>query len=181
MDPRPMRTSYTSSSLQWYIVCLAPAGERLTTTLIITLFFFARECCTVQQTIIKLYCILLREFLCEKERVQIVLFQLIVTNEIFICCHVLCYSFDCTTLCRFVLTVRKNYRPVAYHNWLHGWNVSHCIYCMLMRLKESTDLFSSLHVRTASGHSAAWCFHFFQFVFQGMHFGLRDTFTRDVC
>lgn len=60
-----MRTSYTSSSLQWYIVCLVPAGERLTTTLIITLF--ARECCIVQQTIIKLYCILLREFVWKRE------------------------------------------------------------------------------------------------------------------
>ena len=26
-------------------------------------------------------------------------------------------------LCRFFLTVKKNYRPVAYHNWRHGFNV----------------------------------------------------------
>ena len=51
-----------------------------------------------------------------------------------------------STLCRFILTVRKNYRPVAYHNWLHGFNVSHCMYCMLLQLKETTDLFSYLHV-----------------------------------
>ncbi|KAH3704408.1 hypothetical protein DPMN_079464 [Dreissena polymorpha] len=31
------------------------------------------------------------------------------------------------TLCRFLLTVRKNYRNVAYHNWRHAFNV-----CQLM-------------------------------------------------
>ena len=31
-------------------------------------------------------------------------------------------------LCRFFLTVKKNYRPVAYHNWRHGFNVMSTMY-----------------------------------------------------
>uniref|UniRef100_A0A1I8BJY5 PDEase domain-containing protein n=1 Tax=Meloidogyne hapla TaxID=6305 RepID=A0A1I8BJY5_MELHA len=34
-------------------------------------------------------------------------------------------SYDCDDLIRFVLTVRKNYRKVPYHNWTHGWTVAH--------------------------------------------------------
>jgi hypothetical protein len=34
-------------------------------------------------------------------------------------------------LCRFFLTVKKNYRPVAYHNWRHGFNVMCCMYTIL--------------------------------------------------
>ncbi len=33
-------------------------------------------------------------------------------------------------LCRFFLTVKKNYRPVAYHNWRHGFNVMSTMYTM---------------------------------------------------
>ncbi|KAL5012133.1 hypothetical protein ScPMuIL_010684 [Solemya velum] len=36
-----------------------------------------------------------------------------------------------TKLCRFVLTVRKNYRPVIYHNWYHGFAVAHSVWCMV--------------------------------------------------
>ncbi|KAF5401979.1 Phosphodiesterase [Paragonimus heterotremus] len=38
---------------------------------------------------------------------------------------------DKATLVRFVLTVRKNYRPVAYHNWDHGFSVAHSMYFLL--------------------------------------------------
>jgi hypothetical protein len=34
-------------------------------------------------------------------------------------------------LCRFFLTVKKNYRPVAYHNWRHGFNVMSAMYYMI--------------------------------------------------
>ena len=40
-------------------------------------------------------------------------------------------SFDVTTLTRFVLTVKKNYRNVPYHNFDHGWTVAHSMYVML--------------------------------------------------
>ncbi|XP_055921410.1 cGMP-specific 3',5'-cyclic phosphodiesterase isoform X2 [Eupeodes corollae] len=34
-------------------------------------------------------------------------------------------------LCRWVLSVRKNYRPVKYHNWRHALNVSQTMFAML--------------------------------------------------
>jgi GAF domain-containing protein len=34
-------------------------------------------------------------------------------------------------LCRFFLTVKKNYRTVAYHNWRHGFNVMTAMYSAL--------------------------------------------------
>lgn len=40
-------------------------------------------------------------------------------------------TFDFEKLCRFTLTVRKNYRPVTYHNWQHGFHVFHSLWCMV--------------------------------------------------
>ncbi|XP_017874339.1 PREDICTED: cGMP-specific 3',5'-cyclic phosphodiesterase [Drosophila arizonae] len=34
-------------------------------------------------------------------------------------------------LCRWVLSVRKNYRPVKYHNWRHALNVAQTMFAML--------------------------------------------------
>ena len=34
-------------------------------------------------------------------------------------------------LCRWVSSVRKNYRPVTYHNWRHGFNVAQSMFTML--------------------------------------------------
>lgn len=34
-------------------------------------------------------------------------------------------------LCRWLLTVRKNYRMVLYHNWRHAFNVCQCMFAML--------------------------------------------------
>ena len=34
-------------------------------------------------------------------------------------------------LCRWLLTVRKNYRNVIYHNWRHAFNVAQSMFCML--------------------------------------------------
>jgi hypothetical protein len=34
-------------------------------------------------------------------------------------------------LCRWVLSVRKNYRDVTYHNWAHAFNVTQCMFFML--------------------------------------------------
>ncbi|XP_053400578.1 cAMP and cAMP-inhibited cGMP 3',5'-cyclic phosphodiesterase 10A-like [Mercenaria mercenaria] len=39
-------------------------------------------------------------------------------------------------LCRFTLTVRKNYRQVAYHNWEHGFHVAHAIWRMIQTSKD---------------------------------------------
>ncbi|XP_072930934.1 probable 3',5'-cyclic phosphodiesterase pde-5 isoform X2 [Epargyreus clarus] len=40
-------------------------------------------------------------------------------------------QFDIMTLTRFILTVKKNYRSVPYHNFDHGWSVAHAMYVML--------------------------------------------------
>uniref|UniRef100_A0A5S6PHW1 Phosphodiesterase n=1 Tax=Brugia malayi TaxID=6279 RepID=A0A5S6PHW1_BRUMA len=56
------------------------------------------------------------------------------------------FNYDEDDLIRFVLTVRKNYRQVVYHNWLHGWTVAHAMYCLLrtttiFNLKQSLALY----------------------------------------
>ncbi|CAB3408797.1 unnamed protein product [Caenorhabditis bovis] len=49
--------------------------------------------------------------------------------------------YDNDDLIRFVLTVRKNYRRVAYHNWAHGWSVAHAMFATLV---NNPELFSKL-------------------------------------
>lgn len=55
-------------------------------------------------------------------------------------------AINMTKLCRFILTVRKNYRPVVYHNWHHGFSVCHSVWCMMrscqgmLNRKEKTAL-----------------------------------------
>lgn len=41
------------------------------------------------------------------------------------------------TMCRYVLSVKKNYRPVIYHNWRHAFNVAQTMFCMLT-VREKT-------------------------------------------
>lgn len=35
------------------------------------------------------------------------------------------------TLTRWMYTVRKGYRSITYHNWRHGFNVGHTMFCLL--------------------------------------------------
>ncbi|XP_071837801.1 probable 3',5'-cyclic phosphodiesterase pde-5 isoform X3 [Apostichopus japonicus] len=44
--------------------------------------------------------------------------------------------FDYDELCRFILTVRKNYRKVPYHNWTHAFSVAHSVYTIIKTCKE---------------------------------------------
>eukprot|EP00058_Branchiostoma_floridae_P017511 XP_002602999.1 hypothetical protein BRAFLDRAFT_84734 [Branchiostoma floridae] len=46
------------------------------------------------------------------------------------------------TLCRLMLTVRKNYRNVAYHNWRHAFNVCQVMHALLTNGGMGEDLFS---------------------------------------
>jgi cGMP-specific 3',5'-cyclic phosphodiesterase, invertebrate len=48
-------------------------------------------------------------------------------------------------LCRFFLTVKKNYRPVSYHNWRHGFNVMASMYLMLT-VGNYRNVFSDLEM-----------------------------------
>ncbi|XP_040206571.1 cAMP and cAMP-inhibited cGMP 3',5'-cyclic phosphodiesterase 10A isoform X3 [Rana temporaria] len=49
--------------------------------------------------------------------------------------------FELEKLCRFTMSVKKNYRRVPYHNWKHAVTVSHCMYAIL---QNSKDLFTDL-------------------------------------
>lgn len=52
-------------------------------------------------------------------------------------------KFDKTTVIRFVLTVKKNYRRVPYHNWGHGFSVANTMYTVM---KKANDTFRSIEV-----------------------------------
>ncbi|KAL8606518.1 hypothetical protein ACOMHN_037749 [Nucella lapillus] len=39
--------------------------------------------------------------------------------------------YDLDDLMRFILTVRKNYRNVPYHNWVHAFSVAHSMYTVI--------------------------------------------------
>ena len=51
--------------------------------------------------------------------------------------------FDYETCVRFFITVKKNYRQVAYHNWTHGFHVGNSVYSIL---KSTPDVFKPLEV-----------------------------------
>lgn len=52
--------------------------------------------------------------------------------------------FEETSLIRFTLTIKKNYRRVPYHNWTHGFSVANTIYSLI---KRSEDVFRPIEVR----------------------------------
>ncbi|XP_063089153.1 cAMP and cAMP-inhibited cGMP 3',5'-cyclic phosphodiesterase 10A isoform X2 [Cavia porcellus] len=51
------------------------------------------------------------------------------------------FCFDLEKLCRFIMSVKKNYRRVPYHNWKHAVTVAHCMYAIL---KNNHSLFTEL-------------------------------------
>lgn len=42
------------------------------------------------------------------------------------------FHIDYKVLCKWILSVRKNYRPVLYHNWRHAFNVAQMMYAILV-------------------------------------------------
>lgn len=52
--------------------------------------------------------------------------------------------FGLDELRRFVLTVRKNYRDVPYHNWTHAFAVAHSMYLVI---RSGNNRFTALEVR----------------------------------
>uniref|UniRef100_A0A8D2BEB1 Phosphodiesterase n=1 Tax=Sciurus vulgaris TaxID=55149 RepID=A0A8D2BEB1_SCIVU len=49
--------------------------------------------------------------------------------------------FELEKLCRFIMSVKKNYRRVPYHNWKHAVTVAHCMYAIL---QNNYGLFTDL-------------------------------------
>lgn len=41
------------------------------------------------------------------------------------------FLFSLQVLCRWILSVKKNYRPVKYHNWRHALNVTQTMFAMM--------------------------------------------------
>ena len=41
------------------------------------------------------------------------------------------FSLSHNTICRWLLTVKKNYRPIIYHNWRHAFNVAQVMFSSL--------------------------------------------------
>lgn len=41
------------------------------------------------------------------------------------------FHIDYKVLCKWILSVRKNYRPVLYHNWRHAFNVAQMMFAIL--------------------------------------------------
>ncbi|XP_066931106.1 dual 3',5'-cyclic-AMP and -GMP phosphodiesterase 11-like isoform X3 [Clytia hemisphaerica] len=46
------------------------------------------------------------------------------------------FRIDYNVLCNWVLTVKKNYRNVIYHNWRHAFNVAQSMFLFLKELQE---------------------------------------------
>jgi cAMP and cAMP-inhibited cGMP 3',5'-cyclic phosphodiesterase 10 len=49
---------------------------------------------------------------------------------------------------RFILTVRKNYRNVPYHNWSHAFSVAHAIYTVIKQTKHQFTPNDVCHFQT---------------------------------
>eukprot|EP00055_Hartaetosiga_balthica_P014042 m.75056 g.75056 ORF g.75056 m.75056 type:complete len:510 (+) comp8469_c0_seq2:145-1674(+) len=43
-------------------------------------------------------------------------------------------------LCRWVLSIQKNYRPVTYHNWRHAFSVTHSMFSMIEKEPIKSNL-----------------------------------------
>ncbi|XP_046391240.1 probable 3',5'-cyclic phosphodiesterase pde-5 isoform X2 [Ischnura elegans] len=52
--------------------------------------------------------------------------------------------FDADSLIRFMLTVKKNYRRVPYHNWTHGFSVANSMYTIVKRANVAFNTNESL-------------------------------------
>ncbi|XP_077617333.1 cAMP and cAMP-inhibited cGMP 3',5'-cyclic phosphodiesterase 10A [Crocuta crocuta] len=52
--------------------------------------------------------------------------------------------FELEKLCRFIMSVKKNYRRVPYHNWKHAVTVAHCMYAIL---QNNHGLFTDLELK----------------------------------
>jgi len=52
------------------------------------------------------------------------------------------FRIDYQVLCNWVLTVKKNYRNVIYHNWRHAFNVAQSMFLFLKELQDFKEHFT---------------------------------------
>lgn len=43
------------------------------------------------------------------------------------------FHLDYTVLCRWIISVKRNYRDVTYHNWRHAFNVCQMMFAVMTR------------------------------------------------
>ncbi|XP_043922783.1 dual 3',5'-cyclic-AMP and -GMP phosphodiesterase 11A-like [Protopterus annectens] len=55
------------------------------------------------------------------------------------------FRIDYEVLCRWLLTIRKNYRTVPYHNWRHAFNVSQCMFTIITSA-DFKDVLSDIEI-----------------------------------
>lgn len=48
------------------------------------------------------------------------------------------FHIDYDVLCRWLLSVKKNYRNVIYHNWRHAFNVAQMMFAILTVSRRNT-------------------------------------------
>lgn len=63
------------------------------------------------------------------------------------------FHIDYEVLCRWLLSVKKNYRNVTYHNWRHAFNVAQMMFSILtvstqVNLKSKTQYVLILSTKT---------------------------------
>lgn len=44
------------------------------------------------------------------------------------------FRMDRSTVARFILLVRKGYRDMPYHNWMHAFSAAHFVFCVMKQL-----------------------------------------------
>lgn len=50
------------------------------------------------------------------------------------------FHIDYEVLCRWLLSVKKNYRHVTYHNWRHAFNVAQMMFAILTVIKINLSI-----------------------------------------
>lgn len=58
------------------------------------------------------------------------------------------FHIDYEVLCRWLLSVKKNYRNVTYHNWRHAFNVAQMMFSILTVSLRMSDCvtFNPVHL-----------------------------------
>lgn len=57
------------------------------------------------------------------------------------------FHIDYEVLCRWLLSVKKNYRNVTYHNWRHAFNVAQMMFSILTVIHRRCSSFIYIHNR----------------------------------
>ena len=76
----------------------------------------------------------------------------------------------CQVVCRWALSVKKNYRPVKYHNWRHALNVCQTMFTMLKtgKVRKTKLNLTTPHLPTMQISFIICCLCLFSIYFEGI-------------